>query len=362
MAIGDIAQKLGFDEGSPEKIALHAAAGAITALVSGGNIGSGALAGGAEELANGVLQKVLAVNPNLSDAQKLAIGEWAAAFVGAATGGNEGAAASLDSFNYNYLDHPDNDKLNAAKAACAKGDQTACATKAQLEAKDTDQQKAYVDCRSSGFNGSGCTEVLVDAVSALSSYAGTASIWARSDFEANIQLLQSSGGGAQILKIMAPDGVDKLTPEKKDQLAGTVALLVSDPAGILGLPDAIMKASNGDPAAVMQVIALATRLKLFGSGTLDGIAKNAEANSAKTTGGLGGTLKQADTGINWNAGIKDQGGPWEDVIEKILPPGSRLPPDFKTIDFFERVEGVATSAKRLDTSTFAKIANPKSVY
>jgi filamentous hemagglutinin len=66
MAIGTIAEKLGFDEGSPEKIALHAAACAIVSALSGGNIGSAALAGGAEEWANGILVDVLKANPNLS--------------------------------------------------------------------------------------------------------------------------------------------------------------------------------------------------------------------------------------------------------------------------------------------------------
>lgn len=54
--------------------------------------------------------------------------------------------------------------------------------------------------------------------------------------------------------------------------------------------------------------------------------------------------------------------PWEDYLGTQLPAGSRLPPNFKTFDFFDRTTGVATSAKTLDTTTAAKMANPSQVY
>jgi len=54
--------------------------------------------------------------------------------------------------------------------------------------------------------------------------------------------------------------------------------------------------------------------------------------------------------------------PWENYIAAQLPAGSRLPPNFKTFDFFDRTTGVAISAKTLDTTTAAKIANPNQVY
>ncbi|MDK4724046.1 hemagglutinin repeat-containing protein [Rhizobium sp. CNPSo 3968] len=44
IAIGDIATHFNLPEGGVEKTALHAAAGALTALVAGGNVGTGALA------------------------------------------------------------------------------------------------------------------------------------------------------------------------------------------------------------------------------------------------------------------------------------------------------------------------------
>ncbi|TRB20778.1 hypothetical protein EXN70_24160, partial [Rhizobium rhizogenes] len=107
LAIGYLAEQMKWKEGRPEKIALHAAVAAVVAQLAGGSPGQAAAAAGAEELANGILQQVLAANPNLTDAEKQAIGSWAAAFVGAAIGGTQGAAASLDNFNYNFLLHKD---------------------------------------------------------------------------------------------------------------------------------------------------------------------------------------------------------------------------------------------------------------
>ncbi|MGO6693845.1 hemagglutinin repeat-containing protein [Rhizobium johnstonii] len=117
MAIGEISQKLGFAEGSPEKIALHAAAGALTAVVSGGNIGLGAVAGGTQELIGAVIGKALMDNPNLTQEERNALGQWAAVLVGAAVGGNQGAATALDAESFNRQLHIDEARLIAANAA-----------------------------------------------------------------------------------------------------------------------------------------------------------------------------------------------------------------------------------------------------
>ncbi|VTU18932.1 Filamentous hemagglutinin [Variovorax sp. PBS-H4] len=70
-----------------------------------------------------------------------------------------------------------------------------------------------------------------------------------------------------------------------------------------------------------------------------------------------GTIK-----IVWGKGIEAQGMPWEDYLATSMPSSSRLPPNFKAFDFFDRTTGIATSAKTLDTLTAAKINNPSSVY
>jgi len=54
--------------------------------------------------------------------------------------------------------------------------------------------------------------------------------------------------------------------------------------------------------------------------------------------------------------------PWENYLSSQLPAGSRLPPNFKTFDFYDEATKTAISAKTLDTTTLTKVANPSQVY
>jgi hypothetical protein len=105
IGVGHLSKEFKLAEGSPEKVALHAAVGALTALASGGNVASGALAGGAQELVGAVIGRALADNPNLSQRERNALGQWAAVVVGAVTGGETGAATALDAERYNRQLH-----------------------------------------------------------------------------------------------------------------------------------------------------------------------------------------------------------------------------------------------------------------
>ncbi|MET3551720.1 DUF6862 domain-containing protein [Burkholderia sp. 567] len=69
-----------------------------------------------------------------------------------------------------------------------------------------------------------------------------------------------------------------------------------------------------------------------------------------------------DAGIQWGKGIAAQGIPWANYLASQLPAGLRLPTGFRTFDFYDEATGVAISAKTLDTTTAAKIANPTQVY
>ncbi|MCO6509153.1 MAG: VENN motif pre-toxin domain-containing protein, partial [Snodgrassella sp.] len=73
-------------------------------------------------------------------------------------------------------------------------------------------------------------------------------------------------------------------------------------------------------------------------------------------------VTKAETGIEWGKGIQKQGMPWEDFVGKELSAGSRLPPNFKTFDYYDPVTKKAVSVKTLDTTTPAKIANPKQIF
>ncbi len=73
-------------------------------------------------------------------------------------------------------------------------------------------------------------------------------------------------------------------------------------------------------------------------------------------------VPQSTIGIKWGGGIQEQGLPFEDYLATQLPAGTRLPPNFKTFDFFDAITGVATSAKTMDTMTAAKINDPSQVF
>ncbi|WGS43445.1 hemagglutinin repeat-containing protein [Burkholderia sp. JSH-S8] len=69
-----------------------------------------------------------------------------------------------------------------------------------------------------------------------------------------------------------------------------------------------------------------------------------------------------DAGITWGKGIGTQGLPWENYLETKMPAGSRLPPNFKTFDFYDIETRTATSAKTLDTTLQSRVTNPQQVY
>lgn len=65
--------------------------------------------------------------------------------------------------------------------------------------------------------------------------------------------------------------------------------------------------------------------------------------------------------IPFGKGITAQGQAFEDFLDTQMP-GTRLPPRYKTIDFFDPETGLATSAKTLDTTTPAKVAKPNQIF
>jgi filamentous hemagglutinin len=117
MAVGEVSARLGFADGTAEKVAMHAAAGALTAILAGGNAGVGALAGGAQELIGAVINQALMDNPNMTQEERNALSQWAAVVVGGIVGGQTGAATALDAETYNRQLHIDEAKLIAANAA-----------------------------------------------------------------------------------------------------------------------------------------------------------------------------------------------------------------------------------------------------
>lgn len=118
---------------------------------------------------------------------------------------------------------------------------------------------------------------------------------------------------------------------------------------------------------IAAIVASSGAAEAVGKGTLDAIRATMPKIAEAAKLGLGKvdlpeTIKVVDANIKWNGGIAEQGLPWEDYLARTMLKGSRLPPTFKTFDFFDERSGVATSAKTLDTMTAAKIANPEQIY
>ncbi|WP_246724825.1 hemagglutinin repeat-containing protein [Rhizobium leguminosarum] len=239
------------------------------------------------------------------EGQQLAalIGESLAALAGGAVGGGEGASYGAAQYQYNYLDHEDNDALNAAKAACdASKDPNsgACVEKSLLEAKDKQQQDAYAACRRSGFQADGCDAVFANMLAALSSYSSTASwLLPEDQYQAALKDLQDNGGLVQILKIMAPDGFNKLSEEEKRDASKLIGLLVGDPTGFTAIPSLIAKANNGDPLALVQVLTLFARFKA--GNFSDSLPSDPGSNVSKTDDAFLDSTTASGDGVYHNA-------------------------------------------------------------
>ncbi|WP_114909141.1 hemagglutinin repeat-containing protein [Haemophilus haemolyticus] len=120
---GDLAKKLGFEDGSKEKIAMHALAGALAAKMSGGNVATGAAAGAGSEWLNTYVTdylnehtKDLKLDAEQKEKLKQAAQQMTALAIGAAAGAvsggtsetiKQGALTSYNAETYNRQLHVD---------------------------------------------------------------------------------------------------------------------------------------------------------------------------------------------------------------------------------------------------------------
>lgn len=74
------------------------------------------------------------------------------------------------------------------------------------------------------------------------------------------------------------------------------------------------------------------------------------------------TVSASDIGLKWGKGNMKQGMPWEDYVGKSLPADARLPPRFKTFDYYDGATKTAVSAKSLDTQTLSRLNKPNQLY
>ncbi|MGJ7580840.1 hemagglutinin repeat-containing protein [Variovorax sp. RHLX14] len=146
-AIGDVSAQLGWAEGSPQKIALHALAGIVQAKVGDGSVLAGAAAGAVNEAvlpamegyleSQGIRRYNANGTPNASFSELLTAGSTLlGAAVGATAGGTGsagvGATVANNATVNNFLKHADVDKLAKKIEDC--GGDPSCKDKAMDEA------------------------------------------------------------------------------------------------------------------------------------------------------------------------------------------------------------------------------------
>ncbi|WP_404548726.1 hemagglutinin repeat-containing protein [Dyella jejuensis] len=124
-AAGDLANQMGWAEGSPQRTILHGVVGAGIAALGGGNVAQGALGAAANQLVVQQMADYLqsqGYKPGTPEFASML--QLASTAVGAAVGGGAGAATALDGTRYNYLSHQQMDALRQALKSC--GSQSDC--------------------------------------------------------------------------------------------------------------------------------------------------------------------------------------------------------------------------------------------
>ncbi|MEO4007786.1 hemagglutinin repeat-containing protein, partial [Chromobacterium piscinae] len=113
--VGDLSEKMGWKDGSPEKMALHGLMGALQAKAGGGNVLAGMTAAAANEWVGTQVADYLQSHTDLDENQRKAVQQWSAVatgtMVGGLSGGNgiaamSGGAVALDGEKYNRQLHP----------------------------------------------------------------------------------------------------------------------------------------------------------------------------------------------------------------------------------------------------------------
>jgi filamentous hemagglutinin len=144
-AAGDIAGRMGWEEGSKERTALHGVVGAAMAALGGGSALEGLTGAVANQLAFNAMRGYLTDTLGMQEGSEgfnllLQLGSAA---VGAAVGGETGASTALSATNNNWLKHWEFEALKEAEGACGQGNQAACRKAEELRALDQSRDRDY---------------------------------------------------------------------------------------------------------------------------------------------------------------------------------------------------------------------------
>ena len=324
---GAIYEKVGnslVGTGLSQKVAVHALVGGLIAEAAGGDFRTGAMAAGANEAVVDTFgkeifpgeqhEKLLAMTSNL-------IGMTVAAGAGGDDKAQEKAGwVAQQATAYNYLDHVEVDAMGKELLGCrGTGDPSACRDQVQEKFQALNDQKT-----------------------------GAALYGCKGESEAvcSGQYSAAKGGSGQLDRLM---NLASFTEEEKDILGHFQDInhndqRVADHAWLQSFWQ-----ESGAAGGVLSAVGPSMAFRMG-------------AGEAKVMANGAPVVSRATTGIEWGKGIQAQGMSWENYLASQLPAGSRLPANFRTFDFFEETSGLAISAKTLDTTTAAKLANPRQVY
>ena len=378
--VGDLTapDRWDFKDGSLVKIGMHAVMGGLAAEAAGGDFKTGALAAGVNELLVDSLAKQYGeMDPDQKKSLLVMNSQVIGVLAATAQGGDEkalqtGSWVAGTATTYNYLNHAEANERREKQKECRGGNRKACDRVDELNALDKERDQVLERvCRADAASAS-CGKLLADALIARESFAPY-----RNTPEWNAQInddpaLQQYSFEREVQSITnALAQTPQTTPELKRLVEAIAGLGVDFTPGVGDVkalieaetPFDYLMASVGVVPGIGDAVAHGIKQAkgLFKEGKVAESAKVLEDLSA-THKSTGGVVDRAATGIEWGKGIQGQGMPWEDYLGAQLPAGSRLPPNFKTFDFFDETTGIATSAKTLDTMTAAKLANPSQVY
>jgi len=384
-AAGDLAGRMGWKEGSKEKAILHGAVGAAVAALGGSDALDGLKGAAANQLVTSAVQKALRayhVDPDSSIGKTLM--ELASLAVGAAVGGQVGAATALYGEQFNRQLHATEKKLIeeelAEQYAKANGLSPEHA-KNVLEA----QLLRMVDATAAEMGGWDNV-----AASFLKNYAysaghytidtdqwgnpvplfGTSAGYQRQDstiFGSNPQTANPPRIGSPLDYF---NGLLSSVPERTLDALGTLFNPADSIANWWEGLTGFVKDPKGTGEAIRESSRPAADAAESGNFKPAGQLVGGQAVDALLGFGVGQWIAgkwvpgstAIDAGITWGKGVQGQGMPWESYLTMQLPAGSRLPPGFQVFDFLVPGTNTAISAKTLDTLTPAKLANPSQVY
>ena len=161
-AAGDLAGRMGWEEGSKERAMLHGAVGAAMAALGGGSALEGLTGAAANQMAHKVIYDYLSNELELDPKSGLfaSLMQAGSLAVGAAVSGEGGAAVALSATQNNWLRHREAEELKSAEKACSPENTAACQRADELrtldKARDYDYA-LYATCPG------GCEEVRVGA-------------------------------------------------------------------------------------------------------------------------------------------------------------------------------------------------------